>query len=444
MSIPQIGNKVTPPVEAQGNQPVELPVAPTLSKKQSQVQTREQGPEKRRKQWNKDWKQAQEDKQKIGYGDLSDEGFLSAEIGEGRQQEQSIVLDLQSRIKNLIQERSEIWPKPKYELFSLEQLVKQPPRQWLVDQLFGVGDIGMVYGQPGCGKTFVVIDMIMSMCLGTKCCEYYDVPRPLRVLYFAGEGGGGLQLRFQAAAKHHGDEQVKGLLICKTVPQLLDGKCADNLIREVQDRAREGIPPPDVIVIDTLHSAADGADENSSRDMGIVLSNVKKLVAEFECAAILVHHTNKGGTAERGSSALRGDTSFLLEVGSPPIPGQKSDGIVSLGRLSASKIKDAKDHYSLNFNLVESSAIDSLYVNWFEVKEGHLSGSEKERRDAIIQHMGVNQGKRFSREDIAGLLSIEPKHATNLLTQLYDKNECKKETKNNGEWSSHNPWVYFV
>ena len=439
MNIPQIGNEVRAHVEVQGDQPITPPITPVFSTEQ----IREQERKKRREQWQSDWNKAQEDKQNIGYGDLSDEEFLSVEISEGSQQEQSRALDLQDRIKNLIQERSDIWPKPQYELFSLEQLVKQPPRQWLVDQLFGVGDIGMVYGQPGCGKTFVVIDMIMSMCLGTKCCEYYDVPRPLRVLYFAGEGGGGLQLRFQAAAKHHGDEQVKGLLICKTVPQLLDRECADNLIREVQDRESEGILPPDVIVIDTLHSAADGADENSSRDMGIVLGNVKKLVAEFECAAILVHHTNKGGTAERGSSALRGDTSFLLEVGLPTTPGQKSDGIVSTGRLSASKIKDAKDHYSMNFTLVKSAEVDSLYVNWFEVKDGKLAGSEKERRDAIIQIMDASPGEKFSRETIAEKLKISPEHATTLLTYLYDNKTCKRETKNEGKKSSRNPWVYF-
>lgn len=43
-----------------------------------------------------------------------------------------------------------------------------PSKEWLLDQVFGAGDIDMIYGAPACGKTFVVIDMILSLCTRNK------------------------------------------------------------------------------------------------------------------------------------------------------------------------------------------------------------------------------------------------------------------------------------
>lgn len=45
---------------------------------------------------------------------------------------------------------------------SFDELLEMPAKEWLLDQVFGAGDVGMVYGPPGCGKTFVVIEMIIT------------------------------------------------------------------------------------------------------------------------------------------------------------------------------------------------------------------------------------------------------------------------------------------
>ena len=435
-------NQMLPPQEKKGKTRMEPTGDAAVPRLVPSIPSPTKEEDRRRAQWKIDWEQAQTDKKSMGYGDWTDKEILSYEIGnDWAPEEQSKVLDLQSRIGRLSKERVLLWKKPTFEMLSLEQLFKRPPKEWLVDHLFGAGDIGMIYGPPGCGKTFVVIDMMMSMSFGTKCCDNYGVTRPLRVWYFAGEGGGGLPDRFLAAAKHHGADGVNGLRICEKVPQLLTDGDVKNLIQEVSD---SGDLPPEVVVVDTLHSASYGAEENSSKDMGNVLGNVKKLVEAWGCAAIIVHHTNKGGTAERGSSALRGDTSFLLEVRSPVIAGQRTEGAISHGQLYASKIKDAKDGYSINFNLAKSSEADSLHVNWFEIKEGKLTGSEEEKRGLILQAMTASPEKRFTRDDVAELLSIDKVHATKLLTSLFDNKKCKKETMNGGKKSPSNPWTYHV
>src|SRR5690606_18401473 len=106
--------------------------------------------------------------------------------------------------------------------YSFDQLLKMPPKEWLLDQVFGAGDIGMIYGPPGCGKTFVVIDMIVRLCTGQKWANGFDVTRRLNVAYCAGEGIGGLPSRFAAIARHHDIANLENFVFYPIPPQLYD------------------------------------------------------------------------------------------------------------------------------------------------------------------------------------------------------------------------------
>jgi hypothetical protein len=99
-------------------------------------------------------------------------------------------------------------PGPVFVPLSLTDLLKLPPKDWLLEQVFGAGDLVMLYGPPGTGKTFVAIDMIFALCLGQRWGERFDVTRPLSVAYCAGEGTGGLPQRFAAAAEFYSVEEL--------------------------------------------------------------------------------------------------------------------------------------------------------------------------------------------------------------------------------------------
>jgi DNA-binding PadR family transcriptional regulator len=57
-----------------------------------------------------------------------------------------------------------------------------------------------------------------------------------------------------------------------------------------------------------------GGDENSSRDMAQFVDRCDMLRQRFQCAVIVVHHTNKTGIWERGSNALRGAVEMMLRI----------------------------------------------------------------------------------------------------------------------------------
>ena len=65
------------------------------------------------------------------------------------------------------------------------------------------------------------------------------------------------------------------------------------------------VPPGAVVFLDTLNRAAPTADENSSKDMGEILSAAKLLQSLINGLVVLVHHTGKDATKGlRGHSSL--------------------------------------------------------------------------------------------------------------------------------------------
>jgi len=76
-----------------------------------------------------------------------------------------------------------------------------------------------------------------------------------------------------------------------------------------------GIPEdPALFVFDTMARCMPGGDENSAQDVGLVIAAADRIRQRTGAAVLLVHHTQKGGELERGSSALRGaaDSMFYL------------------------------------------------------------------------------------------------------------------------------------
>src|SRR5690606_22901490 len=89
---------------------------------------------------------------------------------------------------------------------------------------------------------------------------------------------------------------------------------------------------PILIVVDTLAMAMAGGDENSQRDMGILLRSCRALTYNLSASVLLVHHLGKTGVRERGSSALRGNADTMIQV-------NPADDVISV---ECSKTKDEK------------------------------------------------------------------------------------------------------
>lgn len=226
--------------------------------------------------------------------------------------------------------------RPKFVLLNDVELVNRPaPSAVITDRVFS-NALGVLYGPSGVGKTFVVLDLALSVATGRPWLGA-PVERAGSVVYVAAEGGAGVQRRVAAWKTYHGFplDQVVGFCTIPQAVNLMDPTEADGLIDQIRPLV------PQLIVFDTLARSLVGGDENSAKDMGLLVSHCDRIRTALNTVVMLVHHSQKNGPAERGSSALRGACDTMLEL------SNNND----LLTLKCDKQKDAQPFPAINVNL---------------------------------------------------------------------------------------------
>ena len=285
----------------------------------------------------------------------------------------------------------------------------------LIDGLLGVNELSMLYSESGAGKTFVTVDLIASAILGERFADEFDIAQPLTVCYAAGEGTGALAERFKAAFAAHGITNSDKLTIALEVPQLFSpsGNGMAEFVRDYKAARGDNL---DLLILDTLHSATYGANENSAQDAGAILKAVKYAQSQLNCAVLLVHHAGKGGNGERGSTAFRGAMDVILEI-------------VRLGGksiLKCSKIKDGTPFTDIAFSLAAKE--DSARVFW-EGKSEVSQGKSRQSRQAQIIAWLTDYPGWHQASAIATGIGLESKSIYELLETLCKTGDVEKYGK---------------
>lgn len=215
-------------------------------------------------------------------------------------------------------------------------------QDWLVKDMLFCGDAGVIFGASGSGKSFLTVDLGLSIARGVPFLG--KATRQGSVIYQAGEGGKGLIKRQKA---YRQENHVVG-----DVPFILLPKRADFFGPDGDQEAfiseclawKTVLPDPlALIVIDTLSTATPGANENTSEDMSRVLQFSERLQRETGAAVLWVHHKNAAGERERGHTSLRSNLDTALEV----IRDEDSP----VRTLRVVKVKDGEDGEKIGFEL---------------------------------------------------------------------------------------------
>ncbi len=78
-------------------------------------------------------------------------------------------------------------------------------QRWLVEELWGASSVGVIGGAPKCAKTWLGLDMALSVATGTACLGKYAVPQPGPVLvYLAEDALVVVRERVAGMARHRG------------------------------------------------------------------------------------------------------------------------------------------------------------------------------------------------------------------------------------------------
>ena len=179
-------------------------------------------------------------------------------------------------------------------------------RRWLITGLWSEEAVGIVGGEPKCCKSFLALDMAVSVAAGTPCLRRFPVAHAGRVLLYAAEDALHVVRRrlegiCAAAGVAFPDLDVQ-VITAPTVRLDLEADRAS--LDETVAKLR-----PRLLVLDPfvrLHRI----DENASGEVAPLLAYLREMQRRHGVAVAVVHHAKKGGGGVRAGQALRGSSEF--------------------------------------------------------------------------------------------------------------------------------------
>ena len=184
------------------------------------------------------------------------------------------------------------------------ELNVQPPEDlWLIRSLWTRAAVGILGGTPKTGKTWMGLDMAISVASGTPCLDRFPVDHPgPALIYLAEDSLPIIRSRIESICGHRRLAIEDLNLNVITVPSLrLD-------LRSDQERLAATIESfrPRLLLLDPL-VRMHRLEENSASEISGLLSYLRDLQRTFDAAIVLVHHASKRCRAQPGQ-ALRGSS----------------------------------------------------------------------------------------------------------------------------------------
>ena len=195
-------------------------------------------------------------------------------------------------------------------LYTLTELRETPPPKHLVHGVLEEGSVTSLIGKSSHGKTFVALDLALSIATGVPW-HGRDVQQGA-VVYLGAEGARNFAKRATAWEDLHGITMDPPFYVLPAALNLMRQGAVDILIEHL-----DALPStPRLIIIDPLANFMPGAKQDSASDVAL-LNATSIQVLRQRCALLVLMHAGWKDERERGSSALRDivDASMILRAG---------------------------------------------------------------------------------------------------------------------------------
>ena len=185
-------------------------------------------------------------------------------------------------------------------------LADRTEQRWLVTELWSEEAVGIVGGEPKCCKSFLALDIAVSVAAGTPCLRQFPVPRAGRVLLYAAEDALDIvRQRLEGICAAAGLPLADLDIQVITAPTVrLDLEADRRSLDETVSTLR-----PRLLILDPfvrLHRI----DENASGEVAPLLAFLRELQRRHATAVLVVHHSKKAAGRIRAGQALRGSSEF--------------------------------------------------------------------------------------------------------------------------------------
>jgi hypothetical protein len=223
-------------------------------------------------------------------------------------------------------------PKPKPQRLAAFLKDVKPPT-WLVEGIATDGSVGFLAGAPKSFKSWLALDLALSVSTGADFLDYFRVIRPGPVLYIQEEDSA-ITVKSRSRKIWRGKTVDKMRLMNGGKDVLwipgdpeefdpdIDIYCMEGFIASdpgwqewLDETLAAGMDgrPYHLVIIDTLMNVAGDVEENKAQQLTTRIFKPMKLLMRKHGAALrFVHHMGKGGAddARRGGQKLLGSTAL--------------------------------------------------------------------------------------------------------------------------------------
>jgi hypothetical protein len=184
-----------------------------------------------------------------------------------------------------------------------------PARRWLIEPLWIHGGVGTIGGLPKSCKSWMGLDMAVSVASGTPCLDSFPVQDPGGVLLYMAEDAASLVKARLLGLCHHRSLALNTLPIdVITAPTVRLDLLSDQ--HRLAETVRRLVPR--LLLLDPfvrLHQV----NENQAGEVAAILGYLRALQRAYHLSVTVTHHARKNGSATGGLS-LRGSGDFFAWV----------------------------------------------------------------------------------------------------------------------------------
>lgn len=331
-----------------------------------------------------------------------------------------------AKMEEEARKQQDYWDTFPNRLMRFDDFLDYKPLPMLIEGYLPKSGIGQIYGKPYSGKTYVTLDLALSVCAGLD--HWMGLPLnvkgPQYVCYIAAEGSGPFRDALVSWKTAHPAADLSKLLVLDAGSGgqvIFKNKDAEadpktNFMRLIREFVALGDEPA-LIVLDPQQYVID-ADENSNREMSYIFKEIKQMADLTGSLLLLVHHTGKDETrGARGASAQLGTMDVVISL----------VGAKGLGTLTFEKVKGAnqpeypipyaitsvgidkgtrKGAYALHSSLLpeptEEEMVNSLFAN--------------DRAKRVMEFIASDP--RISISEMGTRLSCDPRQVSKILSEL--------------------------